>query len=113
MQSNINWPELKRLIRISGIKWVEHYRRNITGVRKTQLAYSHAVDIFGDTFFPKIIRLSSYSECREPFSLFYIDGEDEPIPVSRFEDLSARLVVMGCKTKRIDFSGVSNSKIAA
>lgn len=113
MQKITNHCELKRLIRISGIKWREFHRRALNPGKAVQLAYYEALDVFGEAFSPRIVRLTSYSPCREPFSLFYIEGENNPLPANSFEELSLRLVEMGCKTRRINFSSVDNIVEAA
>lgn len=94
---------LRRLLRIAGIQWQEYARRDADAGNVLQLAYCEAADVFGEVFTPRIIRLTSYSPTRAPFSLFYIEGEDCQQPAGDCQGLGARLAIMGCHTGNIDF----------
>lgn len=102
-QHRIDQATLRRLFRIAGIQWREYARRDADAGSVLQLAYCEAADVFGEVFTPRIIRLTSYSPIREPFSLFYIEGEDCQQPAGDFRGLGARLANMGCHTRNIDF----------
>lgn len=101
--------ELARLLRISGVRW-EEYEVVVAASKRSKRRYSFARDLWGATFFPRIMRIHYEVEYGESYSLIFVEGH-QAFTVGHLQDLLPEMHRLGCRTARLDFglSGIRKS----